>query len=88
MALELGQYELAVVLLGAADAADNENFRMWLIYRADCDRLIEATQDHLDTESFEAAWTRGQRKPFEQVITEAVSILERVLATQDRDTFL
>ncbi|MCB0256839.1 MAG: helix-turn-helix domain-containing protein [Anaerolineae bacterium] len=79
LALTFGQHELAATLLGATDAADNENYRMWPIYRADCDRLIETTQTHLDADSFDAAWLQGQQQPFEQVITEAVTILEGVL---------
>ena len=84
LALTLGQHELAVTLLGATDAADNENYRMWPIYRADCDRLIEAAQAHLDADSFAAAWLQGQQQPFEQVITEAVTILEGVLGVEGK----
>ncbi len=76
LALAFGQHELAVVLLGATDAADNENYRMWPIYRTDFNRLFETARVHLNTASFDAAWAQGQRHPFEQVVEEAVSILQ------------
>ena len=79
LAMALDQYELAATLLSATEGSDEENHRLWPIYQNECNRLIETTRAQLSTPRFDAAWAKGRERPFEQVIEEAVSILEEVL---------
>ncbi|MFZ1598717.1 MAG: hypothetical protein WAW26_22955, partial [Anaerolineae bacterium] len=79
LAMALDQYELAATLLSATEGSDEENHRLWPIYQNECNRLIETTRAQLSTARFDAAWAKGRERPFEQVIEEAVSILEEVL---------
>ncbi|MCB9131142.1 MAG: hypothetical protein H6647_09390 [Anaerolineales bacterium] len=83
-ALTLGQHELASRCSARTDAADNENYRMWPIYRADCDRLIEAAQAHLDATVSTPRGCKAKQQPIEQVITEAVTFLEGVLGVEGK----
>ena len=79
LAMALDQYELAATLLSATEGSDEENHRLWPIHQNDCDRLVEMARAQLSTACFDAAWAEGRERPFEQVIGEAVSILEEVL---------
>jgi len=86
LAFRLDCHELAALVLSATEATDGEDYSLWPIYRTDCVRLASAVRPRLSAESFDAAWTEGRERPFEQVIEEAVSILEAALNVQPQTT--
>ncbi|MFZ1404437.1 MAG: hypothetical protein WAW03_15180, partial [Anaerolineae bacterium] len=82
LAMAQDRLDLAARLLSATEAADIETNRMWPIYQNDCARLVSEVQSKLSAERFDAAWAEGRVAPFEQVVEEAVSILEATLAVR------
>jgi predicted ATPase/DNA-binding XRE family transcriptional regulator len=79
LAEALGQHELASRLLGATETMHKAGYRLLPIELDDYNRLAEAARAHLGTARFDAAWVLGQKLEFEQVVVEAVSILEAAL---------
>ena len=86
LAEALKQHELAARLLGATDAVDVADFRLYPIHRKDYNRLVAMLRTQLDSARFDAAWAQGHLQPFAQIIEESVSILETALGVEDRVT--
>jgi non-specific serine/threonine protein kinase len=63
IAIARGQYEAAVILLGAADSFYEEF--VWYesqlpSYHADSQQTLDAARNHLDPKRYETAWARGR----------------------------
>ena len=82
MAVALGRFELTARLLGTAEAVDKTAYRLMPDDRNEYDRLAEITRARLGTTSFNTARTKGRQRSFEQVVEEAVSVLEEVLRVE------
>ena len=82
LAEAMGQHELTARLLGAVEAVDTSGYRLKPDDRNEYNHLADAACMHLGAVAFDAAWTQGRASPFEQVVEEAVSILEATLAVR------
>ena len=81
---DLGEHGLAAMLLGATDGSDMQDYRITPFLRNDYNHLAEAARAHFGEASFQDAWTDGRERSFEQVVEEAVSILEKTLASRTK----
>ncbi len=86
LAEALEQYELVARLLGATDAADVTDFHLYPIERKDYGRLVAMTRAHLGGASFDTAWAQDRESSFEQVVEEAVSILEDLVGVEKQSS--
>ena len=84
MAVALDQHELAARLLGATDGTDVADYRLFPIERDNYNRLAAATRAQLGAAAFDVAWAEGRTSPFEQVVEEALLVLEEALRVQDQ----
>lgn len=82
----MGQYELTARLLGAVEAVDTSGYRLKPDDRDEYNHLADAARMHLGAVAFDVVWVEGRASPFEQVVEEAVSILEATLHVQDQAT--
>ena len=86
LAEAMGQYELTARLLGAVEAVDTSGYRLKPDDRDEYNHLADAARMHLGAVAFDVVWVEGRASPFEQVVEEAVSILEATLHVQDQAT--
>ena len=86
LAEAMGQHELTARLLGAVEAVDTSGYRLKPDDRDEYNHLADAARMHLGAAGFDVVWVEGRASPFEQVVEEAVSILEATLHVQDQAT--
>lgn len=86
LAKALGLHRWTAKLLGKTEHVGNTVFRLWPDQRDQLNRLANTARTNLGETRFDAAWTEGWEQEFEQVVEEAVSILEAVIGAQSQPT--